>query len=215
VSQQINLFNPIFMNPRKLFSLVTMLQALGLIVLGSGLVYGYAWYQVKSLTAQIHETSKRNDDQQARLGQYVAELSPQKSGKLLEDELKSTEAKLAAQHELIASLKSVGVGNTTGYSEYMRAFARQIVNGLWLTSFDIKGGDATQMSISGAVLSPELLGAYILRLNQEPVMRGISFASLQMQRNANEERYVAFTLQSVEVEKAEDDKAKVGQAVKK
>ncbi len=206
MSQQINLFNPIFMNPRKLFSLVTMLQMLGLIVLGSGLVYGYAWYQVKLLTAQIHETSKRNDDQQARLSQYMAELSPQKSSQLLDDELKSTEARLTAQNELIASLKSVGVGNITGYSEYMRAFARQAVNGLWLTSFDI-AGDAAQMSISGAVLSPELLGAYIRRLDQEPVMRGKSFASLQMQRGANEERYVAFTLQSVEVAKAGDDKA--------
>jgi hypothetical protein len=214
VSQQINLFNPIFLNPRKLFSLVTMLQMLGLIMLGSGLVYGYAWYQVKSLTAQIHETSKRNDDQQAKLSQYMAELSPQKFSQLLEDELKSTEAKLTAQNELIASLKSAGVGNTTGYSEYMRAFARQAVSGLWLTSFDIIG-DGAQMSISGAVLSPELLGAYIRRLDQEPVMRGKSFASLQMQRGANEERYVAFTLQSVEGDVAEDDKAKVGKAIKK
>ena len=212
MSQQINLFNPIFLNPRKLFSLVTMLQMLGLIVLGSGLVYGYAWYQVKSLTVQNLETSKGYDAEQAKLGQYMAEFSPQKSGQLLEDELKSTEAKLAAQNELSASLKSVGVGNTTGYSEYMRAFARQTVNGLWLTSFDIKGGDPTQMSISGAVLSPELLGAYIRRLNQEPVMRGKSFASLQIQRAANEERYVAFTLQSVEVEA---DKTEAGKAVKK
>ena len=194
-----------------------MLQALGLIVLGSGLVYGYAWYQVKSLTAQNRETSKGYDAQQAKLSQYMAEFSPQKSGQLLEDALKSTEAKLAAQNELSASLKSVGVGNTTGYSEYMRAFARQTVSGLWLTSFDIKGVDPTQMSISGAVLSPELLGAYIRRLNQEPVMRGISFASLQMQRDSNEERYVAFTLQSVEVEadKTETGKAAVGKAVKK
>jgi len=201
VSQQINLFNPIFLNPRKLFSLVTMLQALGLIVLGSALFYGYAVYQVTSLTAQIRETNKRYDAEQAKLSRYTAELLPQKS---VEDELKSVEAKLAAQNELIASLKMMG--NTSGYSEYMRAFARQTVSGLWLSSFDITG-DAAKMSISGNVLSPELLADYIHNLNQEPVMREKSFASLQMQRGSNEGRYVEFTLQSFEGGKTEDAKA--------
>lgn len=212
MSQQINLFNPVFLNPRKLFSLVTMLQALGLIVLGSGLFYGYAWYQVKSLTKQFQETSKGYDAQQARLGQYIAESSSQKPGQLLEDELKSAEAKLAAQHDLIASLKN-GTGNTVGYSEYMRAFARQTVSGLWLTGFNI-AGDEAKMSISGKVLSPELLGAYVRKLNQEPVMREKTFASLQMQRDAKEGRYVEFTLQSYE-DKVEVDKTKAGKAAKK
>jgi len=214
VSQQINLFNPVFLNPRKLFSLVTMLEMLGLIVLGSGLVYGFAWYQVHSLTAQIQITNKNYNDEQAKLSQSMAEFSPQKSNQLLEDELKSTEAKWAAQNELIASLKSGALGNTTGYSEYMRAFARQAVSGLWLTGFDISG-NAAQMSISGAVLSPELLATYVRKLNQEPVMREKPFASLQMQRGSKEGRYVEFTLQSDEVGKAEDEKTKVGKAEKK
>jgi hypothetical protein len=158
-------------------------------------------YQVKSLTAQVDEINKRYDAEQAKLSLYTAELSPQKS---VEDELTSTEAKLAARNELIASLKVMG--NTSGYSEYMRAFARQTVNGLWLSSFDITG-DAAKMSISGNVLSPELLADYIHKLNQEPVMREKAFASLQMQRGNNEGRYVEFTLQSFEGVKTEDAKA--------
>jgi hypothetical protein len=52
------------------------------------------------------------------------------------------------------------------------------------------------MSISGAVLSPELLPIYIRKLNQEYVMRGKPFASLQMLRGGNGGRYVEFRLQS-------------------
>jgi hypothetical protein len=63
------------------------------------------------------------------------------------------------------------------------------------------------MSISGNVLSPELLADYIHKLNQEPVMREKAFASLQMQRGNNEGRYVEFTLQSFEGVKTEDAKA--------
>ena len=203
MSQQINLFNPVFMSQRKYFSLLAMLQALALIVLGSALFYVYAVYQVESLTAQFDETSKRYTNEEAKLKRYAAEFSPQASGKLLLDELKSTEARLVAQNELVESLKGGVIGNVTGYSEYMRAFARQTVSGLWLHSFSI-GEDAKQMSISGAVLSPELLPAYIRRLNQEPTMQGKSFASLRMQRS-NEGRYVEFTLQSVEASKAEKE----------
>ncbi len=197
MSQQINLFNPIFLNPRKLFSLVTMLQALGLIVLGSGLFYGYAWYQVKSLNTQIDETGKRYLTEQAKLLRFADGGSPQESAQSLESDFKSVEARLATQQQFIETLKSGVIGNAAGYSEYMRAFARQAVNGVWLTSFNISG-NGTQMSISGAVLSPELLPVYISKLNQEQVMRGKPFASLQMRRGGDGGRSVEFTLQSSE-----------------
>ncbi len=97
-------------------------------------------------------------------------------------------------------LKSGAIGNTEGYSEYMRAFARQSVNGLWLTAFDITG-DGAQMSLSGAVLNPQLVPVYIQRLGKEKIMRGKTFATLQMQQPKQEAdrpvaRYVEFNLRS-------------------
>jgi len=178
-----------------------MLQALVMIALGSGAFYGYAAHQVKLLARQSEETSKRYTAEQLRLTRYTAEFSPQQSSQLLEEELKNAEAKAAAQRELIETLKSGVIGNTTGYSEYMRAFARQAVPGLWLTGFNITG-DAAQMSINGAVLSPELVPAYIQRLSSEKVMRGKIFASLQMQQpkveSSKTARYVEFALHSAE-----------------
>ena len=201
MSQQINLFNPVFLKQRKYFSVTAMLQALVMIALGSGAFYGYAAHQVKLLARQSEETSKRYTAEQLRLTRYTAEFSPQQSSQLLEEELKNAEAKAAAQRELIETLKSGVIGNTTGYSEYMRAFARQAVPGLWLTGFNITG-DAAQMSINGAVLSPELVPAYIQRLSSEKVMRGKIFASLQMQQpkveSSKTARYVEFALHSAE-----------------
>ena len=203
MSQQINLFNPVFMDQRKYFSLVTLLQALGLVVLGSGLVYGFAFYQVKSMTKQLDEISKHYIAEQAKLSSFTAGITPQEATQLMQDELSSLESKLAAQNELVNTMKNKGIGNTTGYSEYMRAFARQAVSGLWLTSFNISG-DAARMSISGAVLSPELLPIYMRKLNQEQAMRGKPFASLLMLRGSNDGRFVEFTLQSGEVGETEN-----------
>jgi len=88
---------------------------------------------------------------------------------------------LAEQTELVETLKSGVLGNTHGYSEYMRAFARQVLQGLWLTGFKVSG-DATQVSLNGGVINPELLPVYIQHLNKETVMQGKTFSALQMKQ---------------------------------
>jgi hypothetical protein len=200
MSQQINLFNPVFLKQKKYFSVVTMLQALGLIVLGSVLFYGYAVYQVGQLARQADEMSKSYAVEQARLVNFTNEFSLQRSGHMLEDELKQLEAQAKAQDSVLNALKSGVIGNTEGYSEYMRAFARQSIRGLWLTAFNIIG-DGTQMSLSGAVVSPQLVPSYIQRLGREKVMHGKIFSTLQMQQPKKDgdrlvPRYVEFSLRS-------------------
>jgi hypothetical protein len=208
MSQQINLFNPIFMKQRKYFSLLTMLQALGLIVAGSLVFYGYAVYQVNQLSLQLEENTKRYKSEQARLASYVAEFSPQQARQLLQDELQRLEEQTAEQNELIETLKSGALGNTNGYSEYMRAFARQIVQGLWLTGFKVTG-DAAQFSLSGGVVNPESLPEYIQRLGRERIMQGKTFSTLKMEQAKvgepagagqttvpSEQHYIKFTMYS-------------------
>lgn len=200
MSQQINLFNPIFLKQKKYFSVVTMLQALGLIVLGSMLFYGYAWYQVQELAKQTQEMSKRYEAEQQRLINYTNEFSPERARQALNDELNALETSVRLQESILNTLKSGVIGNTQGYSAYMIAFARQSAPGLWLTGFNING-DGTQISLQGAVTNPRLLPAYIQRMNREPVMRGKSFDSLQMKQPVVDgkavQSYVEFSLHSV------------------
>ncbi len=181
MSQQINLFNPIFMKQRKVFSLFTMLQALGLVVLGTLLFYGYAVYQVNQLNKQSQESFARYVADQARLKSFSAEFSPQQVNQLLQEEAQKLERRVAQQAELTETMKSGAVGNTTGYSEYMRAFSRRTLRGLWLTGFRIVG-DGGQMTLAGGVTDPELLPSYIRRLSSEAVMKGKTFSSMKMQQ---------------------------------
>lgn len=180
MSQQINLFNPVFLKQQKQFSLLAMAQGLGLIVLGSLLFYAYASYQVAELGKQSAESSKRFNAEQARLVRYSTEFSPQQSSQLLNEELQQLEKKAAESSRVADTLRSGAVGNTTGYSEYLRAFSRQVVSGLWLTGLTITG-DAAQISLNGGTTSPELVPMYIKKLGSEAVMQGKTFANLQMQ----------------------------------
>lgn len=181
MSQQINLFNPIFLKQRKYLSLLTIMQALGLIVLGSLFFYGYALYQVGQLKQQSEESTRRYNAEQARYARYAGEFSPEQANQSLQAEVRYLEKELAMQTRMVDILKSGSVGNTTGYSKYMQAFSRQVVQGLWLTGFKLTG-DAAQISLSGGVLEPELLPIYIRRLGNEQAMRGKSFSTLQMQQ---------------------------------
>jgi len=206
--QQINLFIAGTGKDGTDLSLMNMVQGLVIISLCAMLFYGYELFQMSDMRQQIEESNKTLLAEQTRLAGISAEFLRQRNGMTLEQEIKKVETDLAVQREIINTMKSGVLGNTRGYSEYMQAFARQVVNGLWLTGFKIDG-DAVQMSISGAALSPELVPGYIKRLNNEQAMRGKTFTSLQMQlpkADAGKQpttQYLEFNLQSVSASEAE------------
>lgn len=206
--QQINLYIDDAGKDGTDISLLNMVQGLVFIAFCAMLFYGYSLLQLSEIRQQIEETNKALLTEQTRLAETNAEYLRQRSGMTLEQELRKVETDLAVQREIINTMKSGVLGNTRGYSEYMQAFARQIVNGLWLTGFKIEG-DAVQMSISGAALAPELVPGYIKRLNNEKAMRGKTFTSLQMQLPKSDvgkqpaTQYLEFHLKSVSVDEAE------------
>jgi len=179
MSQQINLFNPIFLKQKKVFSAVNMVDALALLLVGVALFYGYASIQTLNLDRQSVETERQYNQSKARLAQTSARYAPKKADVGLAQEVNSLQAQLNARK---ATLDSLGVGllaTGASYAEYMRALARQSLPGLWLTHFKVgKGGD--EIEILGRALQPELVPSYIQRLNRERAMHGRAFDSLSM-----------------------------------
>lgn len=180
MSQQINLFNPIFLKKKKYFSALTMAQGLGMILLGSIVVVAYAQIQLKTLKAETVATANQLKQTRAQLAKVAADYAPRQKNKDLEEEIVRTELEIKYQKRAFDIVHSGGVGNTSGYSEYLRAFARQIVDGLWLTSFSISG-TGSNLELRGKTLQPQLVPIYINRLGQEPVMRGKAFDTLAME----------------------------------
>jgi Fimbrial assembly protein (PilN) len=180
VSQQINLFNPIFLKQEKLFSAVTMAQALGLILLGSAVLIAYSYYQSSSLGIQATASTTQLALAQAQLAKVNAEFGPRQKSKLVEDDIQKTEIEVKSLQQVFDILQQGEFGNTKGYAEYLRAFSRQILGGVWLTGFSIYG-TGSEIGLQGRALQPDLVPAYISRLKREPVMQGKSFATLEMQ----------------------------------
>jgi Tfp pilus assembly protein PilN len=180
VSQQINLFNPIFLQRKKYFSAINMAIALGLVLAGSLAVVGYAVVQVAQLTKDAAVASNQLALAQAELAKVTAEFGPRPKSASLQEDVQKTSTELQSLQQISGILKKGDFGDTRGYSEYLRAFARQSIDGLWLTGVTIQGA-GNEIALQGRALRPELVPGYINRLKTEPVLKGKSFAALEME----------------------------------
>ena len=77
-------------------------------------------------------------------------------------------------------LEGGAIGNRKGFAAYLQAFSRQAIDGLWLTGFTV--GGAGDVAIHGRVVNPELVPAYIQRLNNESALKGREFSVLELRR---------------------------------
>lgn len=180
MSQQINLFNPIFLKQKKYFSAVAMLQALALLIFGSLMVAAYATYQVSALTKEAALSAAQLQAAQAQLAKVRAEYAPRQKSQALEQQIVKFETDIQSYKQVFDILEKGDFGNTKGYSAYLAAFARQIVDGVWLTGLSLVGA-GNEIEVRGRALRPEQIPAYINNLKREPVMQGKSFANLEMQ----------------------------------
>lgn len=212
MSQQINLVNPDFRYKRALFTARMLAQALAVLaVLGAGW-YAYMFYAVQREELATRVLAGQMAMEQARLDDMVKKYAPRSQDASLEKQVRSLEARVKDDRAVLAVLDGGNLGNTQGYSAYLRAFARQTVPGVWLTGFGIQGaGMNMNMSLGGRTLSPELVPRYLQRLNQEAVTQGRAFAALEMRQPksapsadgapARVPNYLEFTLYST----AQDD----------
>jgi len=180
MSQNINLFSPAFRKQRELLTLVTVAQCLGITLVA---LFGYHYYlqqHVNGLAAELKSAESLLKSHQSHIERLRGKPGAARPDAQLDADIARYENELKLARESVEALKGGAFGNQRGFAEYLRAFSRQSVNGLWLTGFSIAGSG--ELEIRGRVLSPDLLPSYIQRLNQEKVLAGRSFARLEMSR---------------------------------
>ncbi len=179
MSQQINLFNPIFLKQKKIFAASTMVQSLAVIVLACALIAVYAGWQVKMREKQAADSTMQLSKLKARLDSAAIQFAPHPVDELLVSQLQKTEDDVNSLQRVEDALNGGGFGDTRGYSIYFRSFSRQIVDGLWLTGININGA-GQQIGLKGRALRADLVPEYLKRLGREADMKSKTFATLDM-----------------------------------
>lgn len=185
MSQQINLYNPLF-EPRREWMSFNVAATTALILLGLFVIGGVAAsWRNGSLVAQDQAASQQSTQARDEMTRIAGQLSSRQVDPRLLAERDRAQADLRSLDEVVAVLHGGALGNTTGYSEYLRAFARQSIEGLWLTGFSISGA-GHHVVIEGRALRADLVPEYLQRLNRERILQGSTFAEMQMQQPARE-----------------------------
>jgi hypothetical protein len=181
MSAQINLYHPRFLKQRDLLTLGNVALAAVALLTVLAAIGGWAWHdaatriEAAAVTEEQLKLAKEQVDAATKAA-AIRKPSPQ-----LLAELESTEGVLRRRGDIARLLESGAIGNTGGFTDYLRGFARQAPEGLWLTGFTI-GAGGNDMEIRGSMLNPAALPDYIRRLGAEKAFQGRSFAALTMNR---------------------------------
>ncbi|CAH0289976.1 hypothetical protein SRABI118_04042 [Massilia sp. Bi118] len=179
MSQQINLFNPEFLQKKKIFTANTMAIALGVLVFGLVAVGVAARVRVAGLQAQADSGAAQLEKTQKRLASVTAEFTPKKEDPRLAEELGLAQGELAGLKEVAGVIERGELGDKQGYAEYFRALARQSTEGLWLTGVRIEGA-GLDIGVRGRAMDPAMVPGFLGRLRNERVMQGKPVGSLQI-----------------------------------
>ena len=192
MSQQINLYSPIFRKQSKVFSATTMAQGLGLIAVVVAVFYYTISLHSSLLEIRAADSSRQLQGELERLKAYGVREPAGERAKLLAERRKALEASLASQAEALKAFDAGVLGRTEGYAETLRALARRSMEGVWLTRIEFAQGSG-EVSLSGRATRAELVPAYLERLRGEEALRSQGFSKLEVMR-PEKEQYVEFTL---------------------
>jgi hypothetical protein len=183
VSQQINLYNPALAPKVQLLSGQRLVLGLAAVLAVCLLISAAVGMDAARLTRAERAQAAHLAQLQSEVTALTQQVAGRKPSGELQAELQKLEALLAARHEVMALLASGSLGDTRGVSEYLRAFARQTTDGLWLTGLSITGA-GNDIVIQGRTLDADLVPAYLQKLRRETTLRGHGFGSLSVFRPA-------------------------------
>lgn len=187
MSRQINLYNPELRSVREFFCGRTLVIGVAAVCALSVGAYSFFTYQATGRGDRLGALDLQLGQLREESSALASEIERRQRSAELEQQLQQLEALAAAREQVAASLAQDAGGPAGGFSEYMRAFARQSLSGVWLTGFSI-GADGGEMTITGRALNPDLVPAYIALLHREPLLQGRKFAQFAVRQPTDEGR---------------------------
>src|SRR3954470_3563176 len=212
VPQQINLYNPAFKAQRSLLSLRG--ACAGWLVVAVMLVVfaGYQKISLYWLQQEERDLGQKLASAQAEGQRLGKEVASRRRDARIAEEVTRLEQEVKGRHEVMDVLHAGGLGDTRGFSDHLRAFARQSFDGVWLTGLSI-ATSGKDVSVEGRALHAAYVPGYLKRLNAESAMQGHPFSELLIEEppadpaaKAVRPNYVQFKLTT----KAEESTTKAG-----
>jgi cell division protein FtsL len=191
--QQINLYQPVFQQQRKIFSARTLLVILAVAtILLAGLLVYAEWTlgglnnTTASLKVQYQQLNTQLGDMET--SHASSALSP------LETEIARLQRTIAGRHELLGKLDRIAIKTSSGFGEFFNALALQTLPGLWITGIRLTHNGDTELR--GTTLSPTLVPRYLQQMPDQSRFRSLQQGSVHLSRNDPKKPEIDFVLRS-------------------
>lgn len=181
--QQINLYNPAFEAQRALISLKGAVAGWVVIAALVAVFAGYQIISLRSVEQQERELARQMAVAQADAQRLGSEVASRRHDPRITEDVTRLEGEVRGRQEVMNMLRSGGLGDTRGFSDHLKAFARQSFEGVWLTRLSIATA-GRDVSIEGRALQAAYVPSYLKRLNGENAMQGHPFSELLIQEPA-------------------------------
>jgi len=179
MTQNINLYDDSLRSRRDWATAEMAATAVGVCALAVTLATTWARHDLSQLRGPAAQTTEALQTAQTELTDLTQRMAELKPDVRLQADLQLAQTSLTQRHAALELLRGGGLGVETGHAAAMSAFARQSINGLWLTGLVL---DNQQVALRGRALNPDLIPTYVSRLNKEPALQGRSFRALDIER---------------------------------
>jgi len=182
--QQINFYQDEFRSEEQIFCATTLLKFCGAIVLAMILAYAFAAQKVTSIESESQIVARQETAAVERLQKIRPIISSVGGEGTWSERIDDAQRSLEEKQLVLSLLQGSTLGDTQGFSRYLRSLARQDTDGLWLTHVSLSAlGDRTRLE--GKALRGELVPVYLQGLAEEPPFAEQRFHQFQI--NGSEE----------------------------
>ena len=181
--QQINLYNPAFEERRALLSWNSAVAGWLIVAVLVAAIATYQSVTVRSAEQRDRELAAQVVSAQAETQRLASAVSSRNKDPRIIEEISRLETDLKGRQEVMNILQAGGLGNTRGFSDHLKAFARQSFEGVWLTGLSIATA-GRDVSVEGRALQAAYVPGYLKRLNGENAMQGHPFSELVIEEPA-------------------------------
>ena len=181
MAQQINLYSPILMVPRRHFSALAMLQALGIYAVLLIVVCAWAAWSSAALRREVLASTQAQSAERDRLAQALAQRAPQAaSGPALAQELAQLQAGIEQQRRQIEELSRGRVIDGRSHAAILRLIAQTVPAPVWLSELRLLEG---RLELTGLTLQPQALRRWLAELSDDPLTAGQRLAAVKVEHS--------------------------------
>jgi hypothetical protein len=178
--QQVNLYQQTAPAWRP-FGSATLALTSGAVACCLAVIWVFGSLQVTRLQRSVDALQRQQSAQQAALSALGSLQIDGANPADLQARIQQLSARLAARERALALLQGGAVGSTKGFSPQLAALARHSMTGLWLRQITLSNVTGA-VSLAGEALDPDAVPRYLHVLSTEPVLAGVRFDRLVIER---------------------------------